>query len=176
MSWYWIVLLVIAGLVALILVIGAAVPKTHSASRSAVLPRPPAEIWQALTDWQQVPSWRSEVKSVRALDGREGWVETSKFGDMPLAIDSADEPRRLVLRIADDELPFGGTWTYVLEPLDGDRTRLTITEDGVIKTPMFRFMARFVFGYHKTLEGYLQSLGRKFGVSVRPEPPPAKVA
>lgn len=165
MSWYWIVLLVIVGLLALMMAIGAALPKTHTASRTATLPRPPAEVWQALTDWQKVPTWRPEVKSVRALDGAAGWVETSKFGDMPLAIESADEPRQLVMRIASDKLPFGGTWTYRLEPLDAERTRLTITEDGLIKTPMFRFMARFVFGYDKTLAGYLQSLGRKFGAS-----------
>jgi hypothetical protein len=43
---------------------------------------------------------------------------------------------------------------------------LTITERGQISNPVFRFMARYVFGYHATMQEYLASLGRKFGEPV----------
>ena len=39
----------------------------------------------------------------------------------------------------------------------------TITENGEIYNPFFRFMARFVFGYTATMETYLKALGKKFG-------------
>jgi hypothetical protein len=40
---------------------------------------------------------------------------------------------------------------------------VTITESGEIYNPVFRFMARFVFGYDSTMAGYLGALSRKFG-------------
>ena len=63
-------------------------------------------------------------------------------------------------RIADPDLPFGGTWTYEITP-DGGGSRLTITEDGEIYNPLFRFMARFVFGYEGTIASYMSSLEKR---------------
>ena len=54
-------------------------------------------------------------------------------------------------------MPFGGTWTYRLEPT-ASGTRLTITEDGEIYNPTFRFVARFVLGYEGTMTRYLDAL------------------
>ena len=78
-------------------------------------------------------------------------------------------PRRLVLRIATDDLPFGGTWTYEIAAVEGGAT-LRITEDGFVKPALFRFMARFIFGHTATIEQYLKDLGKKFGEDVTPEP------
>ena len=78
-------------------------------------------------------------------------------------------PSRLVTRIADEELPFGGSWTFELRP-DGAGTLLTITERGFVKNVIFRALARYVFTHHRTLEQYLRTLGRRFGVEVKPEP------
>jgi hypothetical protein len=80
----------------------------------------------------------------------------------------ASPPSKLVGRIADKNLPFGGTWTQVLTETEGSTT-LAITEDGEVYNPIFRFMARFVFGYAATLEKYLRDLGRKFGEEVTPQ-------
>jgi hypothetical protein len=66
-------------------------------------------------------------------------------------------PRRLVTRIADQSLPFGGTWTYELTPA-GSGTRLTITEHGTVFNPVFRFMSRFVFGHAATIERFLKDI------------------
>jgi hypothetical protein len=71
-------------------------------------------------------------------------------------------PRRLVARIAGDNLPFGGTWTFEITP-EGDGAKLRITERGWVSNPIFRFVSRLVLGYTSNLEMYLRSLGRKFG-------------
>jgi hypothetical protein len=70
--------------------------------------------------------------------------------------------RKLVSRIAGDNLPFGGTWTFEVTPA-GDGATLRITERGWVSNPIFRFVLRFVLGYTSNLEMYLRSLGRKFG-------------
>jgi uncharacterized protein YndB with AHSA1/START domain len=164
-KWTLRILGILAGLILLVLVVGWLIPAEHSATRSARFQRAPEEVWRAITEVERFPEWRSGLAAVRRLperDGRPGWVETSDFGELPLEVTEWDPPRRLVARIADPDLPFGGTWTYVLAPADGG-TELRITEDGVVKNPFFRFMARFVFGYSATIEQYLSDLGRHFG-------------
>ena len=71
-------------------------------------------------------------------------------------------------RIA-DELPYGGTWTFSLEPGDSACV-LTLTEDGEVYNVIFRFVSRFIMGYNGSLETYLRDLGKKFGESVTPLP------
>ena len=75
-------------------------------------------------------------------------------------------PRALVTRIADPKLPFGGTWTYEISSQADGGSLLRITEDGEIYNPIFRFASRFVLGYSRTQEQYLQALGARFGESV----------
>ena len=130
--------------------------------------QPPEKIWEAITDAEAMPAWRKDLKSVKRLpdrDGKPAWVETSGFGDMPLYVETSEPPRKLVTRIADPNLPFGGTWTYEIAPAAGGAT-LRITERGEIRSAFFRFMARFLFGYTSTMETYLRDLGVKFGENI----------
>jgi hypothetical protein len=63
----------------------------------------------------------------------------------------------LVARITDKNIPFGGSWTYDLEP-SGEGTKLTITENGEVYSPAFRFMSKYLFGHTKTIVTYLNQL------------------
>ncbi len=118
-----------------------------------------------------MPSWRSELKGIKRLADRNGkpaWSENvGSFGEMPLQVEAFEPPRRLVTRIANPKLPFGGTWTFEIAPVEGGAT-LRITENGEIHPPLFRSMTRFLFGYTSTIEAYLKNLGRKFGEDTRP--------
>jgi hypothetical protein len=68
--------------------------------------------------------------------------------------------QRLVTRIADKALPFGGSWTYELTPTQTG-TSLRVTENGEVYNPVFRFMSRFVFGHQRTMDGYLADLEKR---------------
>jgi hypothetical protein len=48
-------------------------------------------------------------------------------------------------------------------------TQITITERGEVYNPIFRFMSRYVFSHHATIDAYLTALGKKLGESVTPE-------
>ena len=169
MKWILIVVGVIAGLIALMAIVGSLMPKGHTASRSTVINKPPEVLWQTMTDCAAFPQWRTDIKNVEVLPDRDGhkvWREDGKNGKMTLEATEASPPSRLVLRIADPDLPFGGTWTYELQPT-GTGSRLTITEDGEVYNPIFRFMGRIFFSPTASIEAYLKALGRKYGEDVQ---------
>lgn len=163
MRWILFTVAGLAAVAAIVVVVGYVLPKGHVAARSATFAAPPEAIWAAITEIDRFPSWRADVKTVERLPDREGrttWVENGSSGRITLAVERSDPPRQLVLRIADPDLPFGGTWTYDVAPAAGGAT-LTITENGEIYNPMFRFMARFVFGYDATMRSYLAALEKR---------------
>ena len=173
MKWVLIILGILVGFVALAWLVGAMLPKEHVATRMARYKQPPEKIWEAISNVEGMTAWRTELKGIERLpdkDGKPAWVEDlGNFGKMPLQVEVFEPPRRLVTRIADPKLPFGGTWTFEITPVEGGAT-LRITERGEIYSPFFRFMSRFFFGYTSTLETYLKNLGRKFGEDVTPQP------
>ena len=135
----WIVT-VVGGLVLLIAVIaaiGATLPRNHTASRTLRVRRPPQDAWTAIT-------------------------QAMSTSDVPVDILESDPPRKLVSKVKDVEKMFGGTWTVAIAPVDGGST-LTITEDGWVGNPIFRFVSRFVIGHHATLDGMLKSVAKQFG-------------
>lgn len=159
--WHWplIALLVVFALGLVAYAVGARLPARHAATVSAHIDAPPDRVWALLTDVERFPAWRPDVEAVTRLedaDGRPAWRESLGTGTLTFETVSADSAARLVVRIADEDLPFGGTWTYELEP-DAGGTRLTITEDGEIHNPLFRFMSRYVFGHDTTIRTYIDA-------------------
>jgi uncharacterized protein YndB with AHSA1/START domain len=118
------------------------------------------------------PDWRTGVKSHGELppeNGRRRWWEEDSHGQkVTFELVEAKPAERLQVRIADKGLPFGGTWTFEMTPAAGG-SELRITEDGEVYNVIFRFMARFIFGYHGSIETYLKDLGAKFGQPVEIE-------
>jgi len=161
----WIVWIV-AGLALLALVIaivGAMLPKAHSASQTARIALPPDALYALLSDVSQYQAWRSDVKSLQRLadrDGKPAWIEDVGGMKIPLHFERMERPSLLVARIDGADLAFGGTWTYRIAPAPGG-SDLTITEDGEVYNVIFRFMGRFVFGYHATMDTFIKNLQAK---------------
>jgi uncharacterized protein YndB with AHSA1/START domain len=165
-----IVVAVAVGLVLCVVIIGALLPKGHVASRSAHLHRSPQDVWAAIYDVDGFAAWRPGIKKVERLpssEGRTRWKEVTAHGGVTYEIVEARPTAKLVTRIADPSLPFGGTWTYAVEPAP-DGSTITITERGEVYNPLFRFMSRFVFGHTATIDEYLRALGRRLGESSGP--------
>lgn len=167
------ILLVLLGLVALVFTASSFIPRQHAISVRARFARPTSEVWKVITDFDALPSWRPELKSVARLPdvaGLPAWIEHSQRVSLPLEVVELDRPRKLVTRIADDDgkLPFGGTWTWYLRDVQ-DGCEVTLTENGFITNPVFRVIAHFVLGYSRTLETYLRNLGARFGETTEPK-------
>lgn len=160
------ILWIVAGLAVLILIVAivaALLPKAHTASRTARIAMPPDALYTLLADVDRYPTWRTELKSLQRApdrDGKPAWIEDASGMKIPLHFERMERPSLLVARIDGSDLAFGGAWTYHIAPAPGG-SDLTITENGEVYNVIFRFMSRFVFGHHATMDSFLKNLHSK---------------
>lgn len=134
--------LVIGALVLFVLVgvvIGRTMPQDHIAARSVTFRRSPEDIWAAIND-----------PAVMGERG-QGMGNTETVESVP--------PRLLVRKIV-GEKDFGGTWTCEIAPAP-EGNAVTITERGFVYNPFFRFMAKYVIGHHRSIDGVMTALQRR---------------
>ncbi|MEY2877871.1 MAG: hypothetical protein RLZZ15_251 [Verrucomicrobiota bacterium] len=166
MKWLLLILGALAALVAVMAIIGALLPRDHTATRAAQFRQTPAALFAVVRDFAALPAWRSDLTSVELLPARDGaacYREVSKHGAVTYRVREERAGERLVLEIADENLPYGGRWTFEFRAAPGGGAQMRITEQGFVKNVIFRFLARFVFGYTATMESYLRDLAKKFG-------------
>ena len=164
----YIVVAVVGGLVLLVgimALIGSLLPKTHDASRSIVLRKSPQDVYAVVRNFASTPKWRADVKQVdvEATDGGPVYFrEVGKHDTINYELIEDVPAQRMVTKIRDTDLGFGGQWTYTFTPENGG-TRVTIREDGEVSNVLFRFMSRYVFGHTSTIDTYLTSLAKHLG-------------
>ena len=139
MKWALLAAAALAGLIAVVAAIGYVLPVAHEASRSAEFPHPPDAVFALVSDLRNYPEW---------------WPEN----DVRVEVVEAAAPSKFVTRIV-GQTAFGGTWTWHIEKTPTG-SRATITERGEIYNPIFRTLARFVFGYTSTMESCLNAARR----------------
>ena len=169
MKWIGIALAVLAALILLMFGVGALLPVKHVATRAARFHQPPAVVWAVITRIDLFPSWRPGLKKIERLPDRNGMPAWKEFDShdqaLPLEVTEWTPPARMVTRITNPKLPFGGAWTYEIQSVDGG-SALRITENGEVYNPFFRFVSRFVLGYRSAIDAYLKALSQKFGEPV----------
>jgi uncharacterized protein YndB with AHSA1/START domain len=164
-------LAVAVGLGLVVVIVGYLLPARHEVTVSATIPASPDAVWAVLTDPASYPTWRGDVTSVELLptdSGHVAWRELGKNGAIAFVVEEEARPTRLVTRITDRSLPFGGRWEYLVTG-DGTGSRVQITEHGEVYNPVFRFASRFIMGHSATARAYLKALGARFGAAVAPQ-------
>ena len=164
-------LVAIVLLIGLIVVLGYRLPSTHSVSRSILLHQPTSAVYATVRDFESVPTWNSNLKSVvveKQPDGRIHFRETGKNGTVNYELVEDVPDQRIVTRILDKDLGYSGKWTYKFVS-GGGATRISITEDSEISNIIFRFASQYVFGHTATMDSYLTALARHFGDSATPQ-------
>lgn len=172
MSWALILAALIVAVLAAATAVGWKLPAEHRTTREAEFPQGVDALWAALSDFPSLPAWMPGIRRVQrldAVDGRDRWLYETAEGDMTIEVITRAAPTELTIRSVSSELPFGGTWTHRISPA-GTGAIVTITEEGWISSPLFRFMFRYVFGVASTPDEALAALGRHLGGSVRPRP------
>ncbi len=123
----------LAGALLAMTMIGLFMSRDHSASGSAEYTAQPDLLFAAAVVLQN----ESDIKT-RVVEETPGVRRVSEIIEEPGAA-------------------FGGRWTLDFEPCPGG-TRLTITEDGHVYNPLFRFLGRFTFSHKPTLNQFLKTL------------------
>jgi hypothetical protein len=162
-------LLVVVAVIAI--AIGSALPREHVATVRIRLAATPTAVWAILDDPLAAATWRKDLKSVDALPdvgGHRSWREITSSETITYVLDESTPLQSRTTRIADENLPFGGRWEFSLSA-EGAGTVVTVTERGFVSPALFRFMARYVFGYTKTLEDYLSALAAHLNEKATPE-------
>src|SRR5262249_30170136 len=103
--------------------------------------------------------FRKPPEAIWAAIARE---KTFREDNVNYEVTESEAPRRMVTRIADKNLPYGGSWTYEIAP-DAAGSSLRITEHRDVYNPFFRFVSRFVMGHTATIDGRLRDLAKQFG-------------
>lgn len=168
LRWSGYVFVVLLLAMAVVMVLGSRLPQEHAATAVAEIPAAPERVWSVIADVAAQPRWRTGLKAVEMLPASGGgpcWNEVQTGQTMALCVDASEPPAegktgRRVVRIADPKLPFGGTWTYSLEPVGVAGTRVTIREDGIVRPAMWRFVSHYVIGEDAQVKRYLEDLQR----------------
>jgi Polyketide cyclase / dehydrase and lipid transport len=161
MKWLLIFAGVLVCVILIVLLVGYLLPVKHSASVTLTVNGRPEQVWQRLIDFKAYPNWRKEVKAVEGISDTQ-WVEIDQHDHrLPFSMTIKERLRTLVTRIDAKGLPFGGSWVYVLED-QGNATTLTITENGEVYNPLFRFVSKFIVGHTATLKKYSTYLEQSF--------------
>ena len=166
----------LGGLIALMLLVylvGLFLPVRHSVTVARDVAGTPAEVWTVITGVEEYPAWRPGVVRAERLEpiaGWPAWREEGPEGELTFAVAAVEPQRKLVSEIVDEGLPFGGRWTYTLQPT-ANGTRVTIDEEGFVYNPLYRIVSRFA-GTETTARTYLEALEARMRVIVEPARPP----
>ena len=146
---------------------GTTFPEDHEVSQSLQLPHiSRATAFIRITDVEKSVRWRSDLTSIRMLDatnGNERWEEASKDGTVIMYQTVRKQiPSLFEMKIADDTLPFSGSWTMELSELESGGCEITVTERGKIPSPVLRALMHKFYGVDGTINMYLTLLEDSF--------------
>ena len=160
------IVVVLAALTGIVLWLGGRLPERHRIAVAMRLRQSPETLFDTIADIKSAASWRDGMTSSVFLDsvadGALRFRQTDGNGSITYRIEESERPKRFVTRIDDESLPFGGTWTISITA-NGDATDVEVVEDGEVRSSLFRFFARYVFGDYRSAEAYLRGLGKRFG-------------
>ncbi|HVS72318.1 MAG TPA: hypothetical protein VHQ47_13770 [Phycisphaerae bacterium] len=155
-----VVLVVGVVLSGVVYVMGAMLPVEHHAVREATFRAGRERVFALIAGPQD---WRVACEAVATRPGEaRRWREGEGRRRILFEEVAREEPGMYGTRIADETLPFSWSWRFeLMEVTEG--TRVRITEDGAVRSPVFRFVSHYVMGETRTMDGYLRALGGKLG-------------
>ena len=168
MKWLLIAAIAVAVMFLAVLIFGWLQPVHHSVTRKMYLHQTPEAVFAVLENSADLPTWSSAVLKVEPLPERDHKPAariTLRWGSMVMIMTQLERipPNRLVTRMAKDNGPVLGTWTYEIAPETGG-CRVSVTEEGELKNPLFRAIAR-LRGLDSNINQTLRDLAKKFGES-----------
>jgi uncharacterized protein YndB with AHSA1/START domain len=156
----------LVAVLAVVVLVGSYLPVKHEVTREATYRATPAQLFALIRNVNDYPSWQRSVSKIELLpdvDGKQRMRETNSGQAITYELLDIVPNQRMVSRVVDDKLPFGGSWTYELSSgQSANTTTLRITENGEVYNPVFRFVSRFVMGHSATIDKYLEAVATRY--------------
>ena len=151
----------VAGFVLLVLA-GAFMEPQHLVSRTRFFEAPPERVWTALLSIRQLPYDRSDLNNIVSPLEKDRLPPSIEVLGSPVRIEARTQraPYKLVVLTTERGLGYSGTWTFALAS-ENDATRLTVTEDAVIRSKPVRFVVGRILGEDVLIEGIFRAVARK---------------
>ena len=164
LKWAIYVVVGLVGLVVVAAIVGMMLPKAHEAWKGESYRAKPEQVFAVISDFAKYPEWRTGVTRVDVTGGGANptVTEHGSNGVIPFKVEVLQPPTKMVMRIADPNLSFGGTWTFEVAPQDSG-SEILITENGEIYNPIFRVMSKLFFSPTASIETYLADLKKRLG-------------
>ncbi|MCU0247107.1 MAG: SRPBCC family protein [Bryobacter sp.] len=166
LKWLGYAMAAIAGLLALLFVIGLSRPEEVHALAGVEINRPPFEVWETLSNMENLPKWSTEVKEVvRLSENPRRYKVSGAGGSSETEFISMEPPRRFVSKMEMPAMRFSGVWDIRVEP-SGAGARVTSDARLRMGNPLLRSMSLFMNANKAEeatlieLKKYLESAGR----------------
>jgi hypothetical protein len=158
LRWLGITLVGLAVTAGTIWAIGSRLPVAHRATVTDTIAGDVDAVWRRIEHVEAWPTWQDAAVEVLAEDS----VRVRQAGQVLEYRIRRPRPRTMVTEIVTPGLPFGGRWTWSVDPGPSGSAIVTIVEDGEVYDPFFRFFGRFVFGYDGTIRATMDALRSSF--------------
>lgn len=150
-------------LLAVVFLLGSRIDPNHISTYEENFALAPAELWPYVSDIPRQVDWNSGIVKVEALppheEGHQVWREIYHTGDsLDFYLSNIVEERQIHRTIYDAQSPFQGRWEIEIVPIEGDGSRLIVTEHGTISHPILRFIAHRLMGADIFVKGYVQNI------------------
>ena len=133
----------------------------HTATVTREIAAPLVRVATIVRDVEQQPSWRAGLKRIEVTGRADSvlrYTEHGSDGAIPFAFQEVTEGTEFRSVIDTESLPFGGQWTIELTAIDDTHTRVSIREDGIVRSALFRFVSTYLMGHTRTIDAYLSDL------------------
>lgn len=164
--------LLLASLPVAAFVAGQRLPREHRAVVSGIVAASPERVWTLMTQTASEDGWRTSVRHVLGpspvggAEQAECWTELALSSFLPLCTVEVQPPVRWVVHIPPWFSEYQATWTYELSPVagtfagmeGGTATRVTITEESDIPSPLRRFYGHVIANDRTWVGIYLRDL------------------
>jgi uncharacterized protein YndB with AHSA1/START domain len=143
---------------------GSSLPEEMITVRGAQFKAPVDEVWDLITNYEQLPRWNDGIASVTPIPEPQTketlWdIVDNDDRHMLLKVTHSEPKIRHRAEIMENDMPFRGSWQFTLTPND-EGTWLTLEERSIIKSPFLRFLTYYVLGSDYGIRAYLESMAR----------------
>jgi uncharacterized protein YndB with AHSA1/START domain len=144
LKWIGYAIAALGGLLAILFLVGLTRPEELHAKAGVEIDRPPSEVWETLSNMENLPKWSSEVKDVVKLsENPRRYRVSGAGGSSETEFISLEPPRRFVSKMEMPAMGFSGVWDIRVEP-SGAGARVTSDARLRMGNPLLRAMGAFM--------------------------------